>query len=59
MSKKSEMAAWLFGTGQAPVETHLYLLSDYLQEVDSTRTATTPIIISKAIHKIHALKPYI
>lgn len=34
MSKKSEMAARLFGTGQAQVQTHLYLPSDFLQEVD-------------------------
>lgn len=41
-----------FGTGQAPVQTHLYLPSDY-------ETVTTPIRISKTIHVIHDFILYI
>lgn len=51
MSEKPKMAARLFGTGQAPVQTHLCLPSDCLLGVESTRTATTPITVRKTIHK--------
>lgn len=51
MSEKPKTAARRFGTGQAPVQTHLCLPSDYLLGVESTRTATTPITVRKTIHK--------
>lgn len=51
MSEKPKMAARLFGTGQAPGQAHLCLPSDYLVGAESTRTATTPITVSKTINK--------